>query len=241
MDGCRACEKCPADGPQDEATTMNRRLNWVRRLPGLLARYYRDAIGFLRRLLGQDLTKDFNWDYFVRSGCEYYATARFAMRAQRSYVCGNLFHHAVEMLLKGELLQRGVSLDELKRTGHSLRKLWRMYKAYYPKADLERHNRTINRLDKYEEIRYPNPALGSIGVAMEWSSEPVPITTFGGLRSPRQYPLTVDAIDDLVANVFRTSPWDPSVSCFMGTTNEAALEAIRRHNAHASFLTALKS
>jgi hypothetical protein len=33
-----------------------------------------------------------------------------------------------------------------------------MYK-YYPKADLERHNRTINRLDKYEEIRYPNLGL----------------------------------------------------------------------------------
>ena len=161
---------------------MNRRLKWIRRLPGLLARYYRDAIRSLRQRFGfNGMTNeidDFNWDYFVKSGCEYYATARFAMHAQRSYVCGNLFHHAVEMLLKGELLQRGVSLDELKRTGHSLRRLWRMYKAYYPKADLERHNRIINRLDKYEEIRYPNPALGSIGVAMEWSDEPVPITTY---------------------------------------------------------------
>jgi hypothetical protein len=220
---------------------MNGRLNWIRRHPGLLARYYRDAIRSLRQRFGcngmTNETDDFDWDYFVKSGCEYYATARFAMHAQRSYVCGNLFHHAVEMLLKGELLQRGVSLDELKRTGHSLRKLWRMYKAYYPKADLERHNRIINRLDKYEEIRYPNPALGSIGVAMEWSDEPVPITTYGGLRTPRQYPLTVDAIDDLVADVFRTSSWNPGVSCFMGPTNEVALEAIKRHNKHAEFLT----
>jgi hypothetical protein len=56
--------------------------------------------------------------------------------------------------------------------------------------------------------------LGSIGATMEWSDEPVPITTYGGLRTPRQYPLTVDAIDDLVADVFRTSSWNPGVSCF---------------------------
>jgi hypothetical protein len=38
--------------------------------------------------------------FFVRSGYEYYANATFAMHAQSSYVCGNLFHHAVEMLFE---------------------------------------------------------------------------------------------------------------------------------------------
>ncbi len=38
--------------------------------------------------------------FFVLKGCEYYAVARFAMHAQRTWVCGNLFQHAIETLLK---------------------------------------------------------------------------------------------------------------------------------------------
>jgi hypothetical protein len=44
---------------------------------------------------------------FMETGSQYYTTARFAMHAQCMPVCGNLFHHAVEMLLKGGLAQKG--------------------------------------------------------------------------------------------------------------------------------------
>jgi hypothetical protein len=44
---------------------------------------------------------------FMETGGQYYTTARFAMHAQCMPVCGNLFHHAVEMLLKGGLAQKG--------------------------------------------------------------------------------------------------------------------------------------
>src|SRR5215467_9950881 len=43
---------------------------------------------------------------FVKNACEYYATARFAMHAQCMPVCRNLFHHAVEMLLKRGLARK---------------------------------------------------------------------------------------------------------------------------------------
>jgi hypothetical protein len=172
--------------------------------------------------------------FFAKSGCEYYAVARFAMYAQRSDVCGNLFHHAVEMLLKAGLANHGKNLSELARMGHDLKKLWRAYKDDHAEADLERRNKTINRLDKHEDIRYPNPALHSIGVSMEWSGEPGGVKTFGGLKTPKQYAVVVSDIDDLVADVLRTSSWNPGV--FMGT-NEAALEAVKRHNKHAIFLT----
>lgn len=172
--------------------------------------------------------------YFVSCGCEYYATARFAIHAQRSWVCGNLFHHAVENLLKAGLSKNGKSLPELKRMGHRLKKLWRAYKADHPKVDLERHNKTINRLDKFEDIRYPNPALHSIGVSMEWSGEPGEIKTYGGLRTPNKYAVVVRDIDDLVADLLKTSSWNPGV--VMGL-NQAALEAVKRENEHAEFLT----
>jgi len=198
----------------------------------------RNAILVLRRLLGcKDMTNsndDLNADLFVKSGCEYYTTARFAMHAQRSLICGNLFHHAVEMLLKGGLAKNGKGLPELARMGHSLKKLWRTYKADHPDVDLERHNKTINRLDKYEDIRYPNPALHSIGVSLQWSGEPAEVKTYGGLRTPKQYAVVVSDIDDLIADVLKTSSWNPGV--FMGT-NPAAVEAIKRENNRAEFLT----
>jgi hypothetical protein len=53
---------------------------------------------------------------FVGNACQYYAAARFLVHAQCIPVCGNLFHHAVEMLLKGGLAKkRKLSLSELEK------------------------------------------------------------------------------------------------------------------------------
>jgi hypothetical protein len=54
------------------------------------------------------------------------------------------------------------------------------------------------------------------------------------MRSPKQYDLVVSDIDDLVADIVRTSSWNPGA--IVGT-NDAALEAIRYNNQHAKFLT----
>jgi hypothetical protein len=43
---------------------------------------------------------------FVGNACQYYVAARFLVHAQCIPVCGNLFHHAVEMLLKGGLAKK---------------------------------------------------------------------------------------------------------------------------------------
>jgi hypothetical protein len=177
---------------------------------------------------------EMNANYFARSGCEYDASARFGMHAQQSYISGNLFHHAVEMLLKAGLAKKGKSLERMKGMRHDLKRLWRAYKLEYPDTKLNSHDATIKKLNKYEEIRYPNPDLGSMAVNLAWSGEPGEVKTFGGLKTPKQYPLVVDKIDDLVVDIIETSSWDPGV--FMGR-NEAALEAIKRNNAHAKFLT----
>jgi len=175
-----------------------------------------------------------NDHFFVRRGYEYYANARFAMHAQSSYVAGNLFHHAVEMLLKAGLAKNGKSLGELERMRHNLKRLWRAYKRDHANAPLSRHDRTINRLDKLEDIRYPNAALASTRVSMQWSGETGGVEASGAMKSPKQYVVVVSDIDDLVADILRTSSWDPGR--IVGTI-DAALEAIRRHNTHAEFLT----
>jgi hypothetical protein len=173
--------------------------------------------------------------FLVRSGYEYYGNARFAMYAQNISICGVLFHHAVEMLMKADLAKNGKSLSELASMRHNLKGLWRAYKRNHPTVALSRHDKTIKRLDKHEDIRYPDPSLGSIGVSVEWSGEPGSVKVYcRGMRSPKQYAVVVSDIDDLVADVIRTSSWNPSV---LAGTNVAHLEAIERHNRHAEFLT----
>jgi hypothetical protein len=199
---------------------------------------FRDALRFLRARFVRNSARAVDRDsvdahFFVRSGYEYYANARFAMHAQSSYVCGNLFHHAVEMFLKSDLAKNGESLKELQRMGHNLKKLWRAYKRSHPNAALSCHDRTVNRLDKHEDLRYPDPALGAIGVSLEWSGEPGEVKTYGGLRSPKQYAVVVSDIDDLIADIIRTTGWNPGA---LAPINPAAVEAITRHNEHAQFL-----
>jgi hypothetical protein len=174
-----------------------------------------------------------NAEMFVSNACQYYATARFAMHAQHAPVCGNLFHHAVEMFLKGGLAQKR-PLSELQDMRHNLKKLWRAFKEDFPDPGLSRHDKTIKSLDKFEEIRYPGGAMRSIGISLEWTGPAGTITTHGGIPNPRKYSVIVSDIDHLVADVLRASSWNPGV--FMGT-NPDALEAITRYNDHAVFLT----
>ena len=156
------------------------------------------------------------------------------MYAQRMPVCGNLFHHAVEMALKGGLARKR-DASELRYMGHRLKALWREFKKEHPGLGLERHDKTVSTLDKFEEIRYPG-TTGSIGINASWSGDPGTVKTFGGLRTPKKYALVVSDIDDLFADIFMASSWNPGV--FMGT-NPYALEAITRHNDRSKYLTSV--
>src|SRR5262249_38170155 len=109
-----------------------------------------DSIGMRTNVLGASMTTDpdRHASLFIGNACQYYATARFAMHAQCIPVCGNLFHHAVEMLVKGGLA-RTRKLSDLKNMGHKLKLLWRAFKADFPDTSLKRHDRTISLLDKF--------------------------------------------------------------------------------------------
>jgi hypothetical protein len=141
---------------------------------------------------------------FVQNACQYYATARFAMHAGCMPVVGILFHHTVEMLLKGGLAQKRTP-GELKDMGHRLKLLWRVFKEDFPDPSLSRHDRTISRLDKFDAIRYPDEILRyGMGGRAEWRGPITEVTTYGGIPTPRQYAIVVSDIGDLVAEVFKT-------------------------------------
>jgi hypothetical protein len=170
---------------------------------------------------------------FVQNACQYYATARFAMHAQCMPVCGILFHHTVEMLLKGGLARQR-ELCELEKMRHRLKVLWRAFKVDFHDSNLKQHDKTVSRLDKFDAIRYPDEILRyGMGTTAQWGNPAAEVIAHGGIKTPRQYVIVVSAIDDLVADVFKTCSWNPGT--FMGT-NPAALEAITRYNDHSEFL-----
>jgi hypothetical protein len=207
-------------------------MSWQKWTAALIA-FARRCEGLFRRRIPVQGDAYNHADLFMRSGCQYYAVARFAMHAQSMPVCGNLFHHAVEMILKGGLARKR-NLSDLKNTGHDLKKLWRAYKVDFPDPALKRHDKTISGLDKFEDIRYPDANLKQMAVTAEWSGPAGKVTAYGGSKTPKQYALVVSDIDDLIADAFKMSSWNPGV--FMGT-NPAALEAITRRNDHSEFLT----
>lgn len=169
---------------------------------------------------------------FARQACQYYVTARFAMYAQCVPVCGNLFHYAVEMALKGGLARKR-ELAELKGMGHSLKVLWRAFKNDHRDLGLQRHDKTVRMVDKFYVLRYPG-TKGSISINASWSGDPGTVTTSGSLRAPKKYPLIVSDVDDLFADIFRATSWNPVA--FVGH-NTAAREAIRLLNDQSVYLT----
>jgi hypothetical protein len=73
-------------------------------------------------------------------------------------VCGNLYHHALEMFLKAGLSRRHSlkSLASKKNSGHKLIDIWNAFKADFPSPELLRFDTTIADIDDFEEIRYPD-------------------------------------------------------------------------------------
>jgi hypothetical protein len=171
---------------------------------------------------------------FMRSACDYYVAARFAMHAQSLPLVGILFHHAIERFLKAGLAQKR-KLSDLKDMGHDLKKLWRAFKADFSDPALKRHDNTISCVNKFEAIRYVDGITRyGMGATAQWSGPAAEVKTFGGLNPPKQYAIVISEIDDLVADVFKVCSRNPVR--FFGT-NPHALEALTRNNAHSDFLT----
>src|SRR5262249_52873380 len=111
-------------------------------------------------------------EYFVKIALEYYVNGRAAGLAGCLFTTGNLFHHAVEMILKGKLSQTVPlrDLSDRKKFHHSLAKCWEAFKALFPTENLAEFDPMIAELDKFENIRYPEK-LYTHGAARNLSLE----------------------------------------------------------------------
>jgi len=168
---------------------------------------------------------------FIRLGVQYYTAARSAWRAGLESVVGNLYHHAIEMLLKAGLSQTR-SLADLRKPPfrHSLRGLWDAFKTDFPTQGLNQFDSTVDDIDKFEEIRYPDQTIkAGVQIHIILASKHVSTSTLKrGLTPPPKYKFVVREIDRLVERIFAVIARNPKF--FTNGMNKYARAAIKRDN-----------
>lgn len=142
-------------------------------------------------------------EQFFHLGMGYYVACRFTAHARFDIITGNLCHHAIEMFLKGKLVQtmeREVLKNDLR---HNLPKIWGKFKAEIGDESLDQFDETIRKLQEFEDIRYPDK-LVDLGAQITITIGGPPGTgpaTGPGANVP-SYDLVLGDIDDLVRTIF---------------------------------------
>lgn len=118
-----------------------------------------------------------------------------------------MFHHAIEMLIKGYLI-RSYSSYELKKVGHDLNKLWGMFKSASSDSSLSRFDKSISELNRVELLRYPDLMV----------DEGFELTVKSGNATPEsspqpQYYILVSDLDDLALSILNICKVNPK-ACF---------------------------
>jgi hypothetical protein len=148
------------------------------------------------------------WEEFFKTAGQYYVTGRYAAFAGFIPVTGNLFHHAVEMFLKGGLSKNGLSLAELKKLSHNLPNCWTKFKTTFNSPALNKFDNTISSLHRFEDIRYPDLIVEKGMLAAINITKQAPLINTSGPEPT--YELCVQDIDALIAQVFVTASANPS-------------------------------
>jgi hypothetical protein len=138
---------------------------------------------------------------FLVLGSQYFAHARYSSQIFYLPVSATLFHHAIEMLIKGYLI-KFMKLSELKKIGHDLEKLWEMFKVHASRPDLIRYDQSIKRLNQIELIRYPETIVDK-GYALHLSlgSPSIPMDIPGTNHVP-QYQISVSDLDNVATEIY---------------------------------------
>lgn len=168
------------------------------------------------------------WEEFFKMAGQYYVAGRYAAFAGFIPVTGNLLHHAVEMYLKGSLSKNGTNLNDLRKLGHDLIKIWENFKAVFNAPALTKFDDTIAALELFEDIRYPDliVAKGMLG-RINITKQPQLNQHTG---SEPEYDLCVNDIDELVGQIFSTVSANPSAFLTMRMHKEEAKKYLREQN-----------
>ena len=138
---------------------------------------------------------------FLRLALQYYIAGRSACFAYSMPVAGNLLHHAVEMVLKHLLAEKGITESELHyKFRHDLKKLWRATKNSFGDPSLNTYDTVIRNIAKMYDVRYPRR---SYSFQMSVRREPTRSATGPAAKGLRHYHLSLEDADELMAALLR--------------------------------------
>lgn len=158
-------------------------------------------------------------EYFTIA-THYYIAARYAFFSGLIPTAGNLFHHAIEMYLKGYLSPH-LGESKRKNLGHSLKRIWRAFKRSVKDPALDEYDTAIKLLDRFESIRYPEKSVRE-GFEVHFSLVTPNPPSSGPYAMPasQRYDVVLHQIDNLVATIFQKSGLNPSFF-LTGLNNDA--------------------
>jgi HEPN domain len=163
------------------------------------------------------------------SALQYYVAGRYGFFAQLHPTVGNQLHHAIEFALKAALTHSGESTHGR----HNIEMLWRRFKAAVKNPDLDKLDRAIADLHKFEGIRYPDSILkrgmsSTMGYKRGTSGQ---FVTPG--RQPPRYECYLDEIDEVFGTIFLATNLNPDF--FRAMLNKEAQAYLGRENAAPPF------
>jgi len=158
------------------------------------------------KLLKGDLSS-----HYFSIATHYYVAARFSAYAKLIPVAGNLFHHAVEMYLKGVLCRQLTTIELKRNLGHDLPLIWNAFKEYVADSTLDRFDETISTLHDFENLRYPDQEDGMVtkGMLCHLEFESDVADEISKQTQTTEYKIVVDHIDILVKIIFDKAEINP--------------------------------
>ena len=167
--------------------------------------------------------------HFYQWGLQYYIAGRFAWFAFLHPITGVLFHHGIEMILKGKLLEI-YSEETLEKTfRHHIYKLWNELKKMFPNSNLKKFDSVIQRLNKWVEARYP-PSKGYV-MYSDFKKGHKSKMTYPKMKEQDQYRVNLEETDELIKIIFDTIPLNPGFFKSILMKSEAK-EFYYRENEH---------
>ena len=157
-------------------------------------------------------------DAFLVIASQYFAHARYSSQAFYLPVSATLFHHAIEMLLKG-YLSKQKSSAELRSAGHSLTELWNLFNQFVADKGLSRFDGTIKELDKVELLRYPDSIVDERYVLHVSLGKPVTPLAFPGMEKVPNYYVDVSDLEDIAEAIYKACVVSP-VPYFRGAPTD---------------------
>jgi hypothetical protein len=146
---------------------------------------------------------------YLELGCQYYAIARYSASVFFMPICGTIFHHAIEMLIKGYLV-RSYSSRNLKKVGHNLSKLWSMFKSNAGSKELSRYDKAMIDLDRVEMLRYPDAMVKEGFTLNVRLGIPAPAQFPGDQKQP-QYFVNVSDLDEITLAILAACKVNPKL------------------------------